>query len=1220
MPGSCVFCPPPEELCFYEGSLVRALWDAYPVTDGHALVVTRRHVGSWFDATDEEQAELLSVARLVEEVVRERYGADGFNLGVNVGEAAGQTVPHLHLHVIPRRHGDLRDPRGGVRNVFPAKGNYLRDVEPPQIVAEGRPEPSYGFGPRPAIVGTPANPLLKHLISHLDAAEEADLVVAFVLVSGVEVLETALRGFLMRGGRLRLLTGDYLGVTDPAALRRLVDLRDYVPDYGQDPGFAESRLQIRVFEAGKGSFHPKAYLFRFRATGEAWVPGEGVAYVGSSNMTRTALHAGTEWNYRVIPERDRLGFSEVERAFSEIFEAPDTSPLDLEWIEKYEHRRPPTVDVPPGEPQEPPEPVPEPHVIQQEALTALETTRAEGSCSGLVVMATGLGKTWLAAFDVVRMQSRRVLFVAHREEILRQAKATFRRILPRARLGFYAGGQRESHADVLFASIQTLGRSTHLERFAASAFDYIVVDEFHHAAAKTYRRLIDHFSPDFLLGLTATPERTDGGSLLALCGENLVYRCDLFEGIRRAPDRLVPFHYYGVPDEVDYEGIPWRSRRFDPEKLERALATAARAENALAQWRKRAGTRTLGFCCSMAHADFMASHFSDAGVRAVAVHSGASSAPRATSLEGLAAGEIDVLFAVDILNEGVDLPNVDTVLMLRPTLSRIIFLQQLGRGLRSSPGKGFLTVVDYIGNHRSFKLKPSVLLELSAGDAALRKALRLLREREYEKLDLPPGCEVTYELEAVKLLENQLKSGSAADALTRWYEEFKERVGTRPLALQALYEGRNPRSARPSHGSWIRFVGSKGGLPEEIRDLLTSDKLAAAFLDEIERTSMSRSFKMVLLLGMIHARGFPRQIAIDELTEKFQLLALRSKRLVAEIQSDLSNRKALRAYLVKNPIKAWCNPQGGKRVYFERVDDDLRPLFAVPSGLVDAYTAVVRELAEWRLADYLGGVPDELDEGWRVVCKVMHSNGSPILKLPDRSRYEGVPEGELPVHVDGRRCVARFVKIAVNFLCAHDSESNELAEVLRTWFGDEAGRPGTSQFVAFTHGDGDWALEPLSPGEASRPRVEHATERGIDKRVTDADGREMDATFHLETTEGQVMVVFHAGGGTAGSPTALNRGYASGLERLLEQFQADGIQIADILLDSSRVQDDSLEARRLNLRGDRRYPIVLGDEASLSDLRRAISAAQGNNGNRRIRIVLVGGSSSDMGRVERALS
>jgi superfamily II DNA or RNA helicase len=212
------------------------------------------------------------------------------------------------------------------------------------------------------------------------------------------------------------------------------------------------------------------------------------------------------------------------------------------------------------------------------------------------------------------------------------------------------------------------------------------VDEFHHAAARTYRRLIDHFTPKFLLGLTATPERTNGGDLLSLCQENLVFRCDAFEAIEKS--LLSCFDYFGVPDDVDYSNIPWRNSSFDETALTTAVATHARSQNALEQYLKHRGTRTLSFCCSTAHADFMADYFRRAGLRAVAVHSATTSAPRATSLEALRAGQLDVLFAVDMFNEGVDVPSIDTVLMLRPTESVIVWMQQFGTRTSQSRGKG----------------------------------------------------------------------------------------------------------------------------------------------------------------------------------------------------------------------------------------------------------------------------------------------------------------------------------------------------------------------------------------------------------------------------------------------------------------------------------------------------------------------------------------------------
>ncbi len=323
-----------------------------------------------------------------------------------------------------------------------------------------------------------------------------------------------------RGGSMRIVTGDYLGVTEPNALLRLLDLHASYP----------GAVQLRVLQASPPlSFHPKAYIFHGAAQ-------DSVVYVGSSNLTRQALEGGIEWNLRLEGRVDPAPLVAVRAEFDRLLDHPSCVPLTTEWVDGYRTRRPVRPNDrthsagrhrPDGEP---PLPVVAPHAIQREALEALATARADGYRAGLVVLATGLGKTWLAAFD--SQAFRRVLFVAHREEILQQARNTFRRIRPDVHLGFYTGGEKDRDADVLFASVMTLGRSAHLAQFAEDAFDYIVIDEFHHASAKTYRRLIDHFEPQFLLGLTATPDRSDGADLLALCGEKLVFRCDLVRGHR----------------------------------------------------------------------------------------------------------------------------------------------------------------------------------------------------------------------------------------------------------------------------------------------------------------------------------------------------------------------------------------------------------------------------------------------------------------------------------------------------------------------------------------------------------------------------------------------------------------------------------------------------------------------------------------------------------------
>ncbi len=1041
MTPTCPFCEPARDRIFHEDPLVIALWDGFPVSPGHALIVPRRHVPTWFDANAEEQAAILRTIDRVRQEVLRRYQPDGFNIGINVREAAGQTVFHLHLHVIPRYRGDVPNPRGGVRRVIPHRADYLA-TPPPGLDLVSIPPHT-----RPLIRGD-ADPLLPHLRSDLDRAIGADLAISFILRSGLRLIGEHLRDLLRRGGRLRILTGDYLDVTEPEALRELRDL--------------EGDLTLRVFEARSTSFHPKAFIFRFP-------DGSGTAYVGSSNLTASALNKGVEWNYRVVNSGDPAGFTEVQAAFEALFQHPAARPVDDAWIQTYEARRGVLrlEDSFSGVAAPPPDPPPVPHAIQLEALAKLEATRRAGNTAGLIVLATGLGKTWLSAFDSNRPEYRRILFVAHRQEILSQAIGTFRRIRPKATLGRYDGQNSDHSADIVFASILTLGRSRHLERFRPETFDYIVVDEFHHAAARTYRNLLNHFRPKFLLGLTATPERMDGGDLLALCQENLVFRCDAFDGIDRA--LLCPFQYFGVPDDVDYAQIPWRNARFDEEALTQAVATRKRAQNALEQYRKRGGKRTLAFCVSQRHADFMADYFRGAGVRAVAVHAGAESAPRAASLEQLSAGGIDVIFAVDMFNEGVDVPTIDTVLMLRPTESGVIWQQQFGRGLRVAEGKSHLRVIDYIGNHRIFLTKIRTLLRLNAGDYEVDRALNLLAAGAFK---LPPGCEVTYELEAIEIIKSLLRARTP-DALRAFYEDFRERHGMRPTATETFHEKYFPGSVRPQFGSWFGFVAA-------MQDLSPAEANAAgefqSFLKEMEVTCMTKSFKMLTLQAMLNLNRFPGDIDIDTLRSEFRRLAKRSAELTRDVGAALDDDRALRRLLEMDPINAWTGVRGAQgQKFFGYENGKFSSAFAVPPEMRTPLQELTRELVEWRLAQYLSRAQADQppDEGpVRLLCKVSHSGSAPILFLPDRRKHPATPTGWTNVETSEGTFEANFVKVAVNVLRRPPRQENVLPEVLRQWFGPAAGMPGTRQLVAFEQTETGWRMSPAAaPASADKPEL-----------------------------------------------------------------------------------------------------------------------------------------------------
>jgi superfamily II DNA or RNA helicase/HKD family nuclease len=779
------------------------------------------------------------------------------------------------------------------------------------------------------------DPFLPHLSQAMARATEIDIAVAFIKTTGMRLLMPDLLAALLPSSlpgepsrRVRVLTSDYLDVTDPEALRLLSLL--------QDQGG-----EVRVYVTQGTSFHLKAYVFAKTTASELI---EGTAFIGSSNISRQALQDGLEWNYRVAYPSDR-GFLEARQRFEELFAHPRTVPLTDRWIESYEVRRiPPPRAIAPGSQEH--EPPPEPNPIQVEALDALADTRDAGFRRGLVVLATGLGKTWLAAFDATRMGARRVLFVAHREEILSQAAQTFIRIRPKARVSLYSGQSHDAEVDVLCASVQTLAKATHLARFTPQHFDYVVIDEFHHAAAATYRRLLVHFAPAFLLGLTATPDRTDQSDILSLCDDNLVFTRNLFEGIQAK--LLAPFHYFGIYDEsIDYREVPWRDGRFDPEELSNKLATLARARHAIKEWRAKALKRTLAFCVSVIHAEYMAAQFEKAGIKSAAVYSG-STLGRGEALERLREGRLSVIFSVDLFNEGVDLPGIDTVMMLRPTESKILFLQQLGRGLRRAADKQHLIVLDFIGNHQGFLQKPQALFGVGASYKAIAA---FARDAEAGRLALPDGCYVNYDLEIIAFLKSLDGAGTQKD-----YEALRSSLGRRPTLAEFYRSGASAQAMRQQYGSWFHLLQEMGDLDDgEVRQLHS----AGGLLKEVEVTPMTKSFKMVLLEALLELDGLSNAPTVAELSERSWQVIHRRQGLLADLPQPIGELPDGRAekwqrYWLDNPITAWV---GGNRAdqttALFRVEGD-RFQFAkvAPEDDKESLKAMLQELVDYRLAAY----------------------------------------------------------------------------------------------------------------------------------------------------------------------------------------------------------------------------------------------------------------------------
>lgn len=573
-------------------------------------------------------------------------------------------------------------------------GGGGRPVEPPAVLhsivgqrPDGNPEviaePLIPLLDTTLLTNAPGEPSLwSQLRSEIDSADRIDLVMAFIRRSGIAPLFDALRRHRGRGRPLRVLTTTYTGSTEQAALQQLVDL-------GAD---------VRVsYDLSTSRLHAKAWVFHRDS-------GFPTAYVGSSNLTHSAQGAGLEWNVRASAARNPDLVAKFEAVFASYWASGEFVPFDPEQFEQ-ELRRTGKVDSGPQIILSPVELRPVP--FQERLLELIEVSRRRGHHRNLLVSATGTGKTVMAALDYARLRTQqersRLLFVAHTEEILNQSMATFRYALRSPTFGEqWVGGSRPTEFEHVFASIQSLNASG-VTKLAPDHFDVVIVDEFHHAAAASYQRLLDHVRPVELLGLTATPERSDGLPILRWFDDRIAAELRLWDAIDQ--QHLVPFLYFGIHDGTDLSDIPWRrGRGYDIEGLtNRYTSSDAWARLVIHEVNAHvdAGSmRGLGFCVSVEHAQFMARHFNAAGIPATAIWGESPRHERESALASLEAGDVRLVFSVDLFNEGVDVPNVDTILMLRPTESPVLFLQQLGRGLRKAPAKQFCTVLDFVGTHR----------------------------------------------------------------------------------------------------------------------------------------------------------------------------------------------------------------------------------------------------------------------------------------------------------------------------------------------------------------------------------------------------------------------------------------------------------------------------------------------------------------------------------------
>ena len=775
-------------------------------------------------------------------------------------------------------------------------------------------------------------------------ANKIDIIVSFLMESGVRMILKDLKTALDRGVQVRILTGNYLGITQPSALCLIK----------KELG---NRVDLRFYNDKDRSFHPKSYIFHYENIGEI--------YIGSSNISRSALTFGIEWNYRFSSLDDKKNFSLFYDTFVELFEYHSIMIDDDELIRYSKNWHKPAVskDLAKYDNLEEDEDTKveilfQPRGVQIEALYALEDSRSEGATKGLVQAATGVGKTYLAAFDSAKYK--RVLFVAHREEILKQATISFKNVRHSDDYGFFYGKRKDTDKAVIFASVATLGRKEYLTEdfFAPDYFDYVIIDEFHHAVNEQYQRIVKYFKPQFLLGLTATPERMDGKNIYEICDYNVPYEISLKEAINKG--MLVPFHYYGIYDETDYSSLHLVKGRYDEKELnETYIGNIKRYDLIYKYYMKYRSKRALGFCCSRRHAEEMAKEFCKRGIEAVAVYSNADgefSEDRDKAIEKLKKQEIKMIFSVDMFNEGVDIATLDMVMFLRPTESPIVFLQQLGRGLRISKGKEYLNVLDFIGNYEKAGRAP---LLLSGGKDFGEKAAH-----DYADIEYPDDCIVDFDMRLIDLFkELEKKSLSVKERIKQEFYRVKELLdGKVPSRIELftymdddIYQYCMKHAKENPFRRYMEFLNEMHEL--SVDEEVVYSGIGREFLSLIETTDMQKVYKMPILYSFYNDGDIRLAVKDEDVLAAWKTFfdnGTNWKDFAADIsytdykamtdKQHLSKAKSMPIKFLKASGKGFFIEKDG---YAIAIRDDLEEIIRN-----DAFKKHMKDILEYRTMDY----------------------------------------------------------------------------------------------------------------------------------------------------------------------------------------------------------------------------------------------------------------------------
>jgi superfamily II DNA or RNA helicase len=844
------------------------------VLAGHATTI------SALDPAEAADRLAMHLAGLVEAAVAHLPAGDRAAKGAEIARDVGLRLAEL----VPDAVGES--------DLLSAGGGVLRAVAP--LDPAGKPvrisQPQIPLLDTALLSNAHGEPVLsQQLASEIPSADGIDIIVAFIRFSGLRPMLEALRRHTSDGRRLRVLTTTFTGTTEARALDALADIGAHV----------------RVsYDTSGTRLHAKAWLFHRDS-------GASTAYIGSSNLTHHAQVLGQEWNVRVSGRRNPGVLDKMAATFEGAWENGDFVDYDpgqfAEAMANDRAAKERGYYLPPVEVRLDP--------FQDRLLERIELSRAEGRHRNLLVAATGTGKTVMAAVDYARLRRRlpraRLLFVAHREEILDQSLATFRYVLREPAFGEkWVGGARPREFEHVFASIQSI-TAAGLEAMDPRHFDVVIVDEFHHAAARSYEALLAHLQPAEMLGLTATPERADGMPILHWFDDRIAAELRLWDAIDQG--RLVPFHYYGLHDGLDLRDVPWRrGRGYDTEKLANVMtADDAWARRVIHQVHQHIGDpatmRALGFCVSVSHAHFMAAHFNSAGIRSVAVTGNTPDAERRAAIDDLRSGKFQAVFSVDLFNEGVDVPTVDTIIMLRPTDSATVFLQQLGRGLRKSRdgGKSVCVVLDFIGlQNREFRFDR----KLGALVGGTRRHIEQQVQQEFPYL--PAGCHLALDREAQEIVLRSIK-----EALPSTWPQ-----------LQAELRNQLAAGVEPTLANFLHHSGL------DLEDVVTEKRCWSDLKESVGLTENVGPHEAVL------RRGMGRMLHIDD-TERLDAYAgFAANPSAPEPQSP--HERALLRMLVVSLARTGLSDQdihGAARLVWEhpQVLAELREVLALLRQRVD---------------------------------------------------------------------------------------------------------------------------------------------------------------------------------------------------------------------------------------------------------------------------------------------